>query len=136
MSENNTQEKTIFQEGNIHITDKRAVLGAKTYSIANITSVSTVENKPSACFPFVLISLGFLAVLSYIIMLFSSESTPSVLIIGLIMVGIGFLIVRSQSTSYKIKIGSASGEIDGMTSKDKELISRIVKAMNEAIIMR
>ena len=137
MTDNNIEERIFFNEGQFQITDKRAVLGSKTYSIANITSVSTVEVKPLTCFPTVLIILGAISLLVYLSFLLSSENVFSLLVFGLMMSGLGFFWIRSMGGSkYVIKIESASGEFDGMSSNDQELISRIVIAMNDAIIMR
>ena len=136
MTEQTSQERTLFQEGDVQITDKRVVLGSKTYSMANITSVSTVEVKPMVALPIVMIALGGISIIVYIYMLTEAESVTGLLALGLILGGAGGIWYASKRGSiYIVRIGSASGEVDGMISKDRNLIDRIVKAINNAIVM-
>lgn len=132
-----TRERVVLKEGNVQITNKRAVLGSKTYSMANITSVSNHIVQPNRVFPIVLIGLGALAVFLFLWMLLIGQPVPSVLVLGLFLGGGGFLwIFVVGGPKYVVRIGSASGEVNALFSKDKDLINRIVKAINDAIVMR
>jgi len=48
----------------------------------------------------------------------------------------GIALAVMAKPSYIVRIGSASGEAEGLVSKDKDYIMKIIKAMNEAIIKR
>lgn len=58
-------------------------------------------------------------------------------IIGaLIFLAIGIAWFILNKPKYSVVLSSASGEAEALTSKDSDFISRIVKALNEAIIAR
>jgi hypothetical protein len=44
--------------------------------------------------------------------------------------------IFNAKTKYTIVIGSASGEVNALTSTDQDFISRVVSAMNNAIVRR
>jgi hypothetical protein len=123
------KEKVYHSDGAITVTSTRAVLGGKTYAMANITSVSLAENQPGAGCGCALLGAGFV----FALVLFSGES------IGLGLFGIMLLIVggmiMSQKT-YVVRIGSASGEANALENRSKVYIQEIVDALNQAIIDR
>ena len=43
---------------------------------------------------------------------------------------------RAEKPTYTVQIGSASGESNILESQDVDHITRIVKAMNDAIVRR
>ena len=131
------QEQEIFSEGIVKIINKRAILGAKTYSISNITSVTNVEIKHSVAIPLFLIILGAILIIVYVLLLFSAlKSTGFSLYLGLALLIAGFFWYRmKRGSDFVVRIGSASGEVDGMSSSDRDFISSIVKAINDAIVM-
>lgn len=150
------QETVFHQDEGILITNTRAVLGAKTYSMANITSVST-HFAPANRMPGIIVAIvgglltaccGFLAIFPLIMLgsqdysgdtsgVFGSIATLVVgAVIGLLILAGGVALVVLSKPTYAIRIGSASGEANALASKNKEYIDRIVAAMNEAIIKR
>ena len=46
------------------------------------------------------------------------------------------MLVATAKATYKMRIASASGEVDAISSKDKEYIQAIVQAIEEAFIKR
>ena len=127
-------EKEYLKQGNIVITNSRAVLGGKTYSMANVTSVAIGEQSGRGC-GFLLIAFGIIAVLLALAGGgFMPGGTAGGLLVALILLGVGIWITLSKS--YTVRIGSASGESDGMTSRNRGEIEQIVEAMNQAIIER
>lgn len=91
--------------------------------MANITSVSVGKKEPNRTPSIAIIITGL------VFLLFGSN-IGAILILG----GIAWLFF--QKDEYSVKIGSASGEIDGLTSKKHQLIKKVVSAMNDAIIDR
>jgi len=125
-------EETIFlQDGDITITNARAVLGSKTYAMANITSVSTgvIPAKRGVGI--------FIAILGGVIMIsgFAGHSSGWG-IFGILILAAGIGAAYSQKDSFVVKIGSSSGESDALSSTNKEKVQKIVSAINEAIIKR
>jgi len=128
-----TPETTYYQEGGITVTNARAVLGAKTYAMANITSVSMGE-KPANRAPGIVVALIGLAIAGCSATA-GSDATGGI-VFGIIVLGVGIAIAAAVKTQYVVKIGSASGESNALVAKDKEYIQKIVNAVNEAIIKR
>ncbi|HZQ09085.1 MAG TPA: DUF6232 family protein [Anaerolineae bacterium] len=54
---------------------------------------------------------------------------------ALILIG-GIALAAMVKDKYAVRLGSASGELDGLVDGDRERIQRVVNAMNEAIIKR
>jgi len=126
-------EVVYFQDLGITITNARAVLGAKSYAMANITSVG-MGHTPANRTPGVIVALlgvafgGCLAT--------ASDSATGALIFGLVLLLSGVAIAASAKSKYAVRIGSASGESDALSSDDREHIQKIVNALNEAIVKR
>ncbi len=127
-------EVSYYSDTAVTVTNARAVLGGKTYAMANITSVSMGE-KPANRMPGIA-----LAVLGLVIAAcggsVGGNQAGLGIVIGLLVLAAGIALVVMTKPSYIVRIGSASGEADGLVSKDKEYIQKIVTAMNEAIIKR
>jgi len=123
------QEKVYYSDGAITVTSTRAVLGAKTYAMANITSVTLGENKTAVGCRGALLFVGAL----FAIGLFSGE-TIMLGIFGLIILVVGVVLMTQKS--YVVRIGSASGEANALENKDRSYIKKIVAAVNQAIIER
>lgn len=131
-------ETTIYESQGVKVTNLRAVVGSKTYSMSNITSVST-STKESACVPLVAILFGSLLLLAGVASLLLGSSLSGVLpwfILGGLSVGGGILVHRARSATYVVRLGSASGETDALTSANKAEIDAIVAALNEAIVKK
>lgn len=123
------QEKVYYSDGAITVTSTRAVLGTKTYAMANITSVSLGENQQAVGCGCALVLVGLLFALA----LFSAD-TIIVGLIGLAILALGALLMKQKS--YVVRIGSASGEANALENKKREYIQQIVDAVNQAIIER
>lgn len=122
-------EKTYYSDRDITITSTRAILGPKTYAMANITSVSVGELQQEQGCGCSIVAVGFLMLAG----LFSSE-TILVGLLGVVGVVVGFIFM-SQKT-YVVRIGSASGESDALQHQSREYVEKIVRAVNEAIVDR
>jgi len=127
------EEISIFRDANIHVTNLRAMLQDKTYAMANVTSVSMFTQSPDNTGAAILVGLGALIFLAG----FGSESIRGCsFTFGPIMLVIGAAILLTSKNVYWVRIGSASGETNAISSRDRDYIMRIVNAMNEAIVRR
>lgn len=131
---NQISEATIYEKNDIKITSLRAVFGAKTYAISNITSVESKRIDGNGCLPAGLMILGVLLFIYGIPRLLDGDFTWA--IYGLIAFGLGFLIHRNNRPSFVVSLATASGEIKAYTSDSQETITEIVKALNDAIIQK
>jgi ribosomal protein L40E len=144
-----SQEITYYQDESVTVTNIRVLVGPKTYSMANITSVSSAKI-PANQMPGVVIAiLGLLIAICAgcpTIGLFGSGDPDAIgaglifvgpaVVVGLLVLGVGIAVAATVKPSYVVKIGSASGETDALRSKDAAYIARIVNAMEEAIVKR
>ena len=127
------EEMTIYQDTNIHVTNLRAMLQGKTYAMANVTSVSMHTEHKSP------VAGVFVAVLGAMILLMglaSRELAGCFGVFGLLLLTVGAVHAASQKNVYWVRIGSASGETNALSARDRDYIQRIVAAMNEAIVRR
>ena len=135
-------EDTFLNEAGVTVTNSRFIVPAQTYAMSGITAVKSQRNESSRICPVVFIALGVGVILSIL----SDPSTHGTygINIGLIVgVGIGIVIVAlgifwllSLKPTFSVVLSSASGESTALTSKDSEYISRIIEAINNAIIAR
>ena len=127
------EETTIHHDNNIHVTNLRAILQGKTYAMANVTSVS-MHTEPHSKFPGIVIAV--LGGLFFLIGFGAEEIRGCFFTIGLPLALVGVLYAISQHDLYWVRIGSASGETNALSSRDRNYIWQIVSAMNEAIVRR
>jgi hypothetical protein len=130
---NKNDEKVIKKGDTFFISNKRVVVGATTYSTANITSVKVIAEPGSFL-------SGILVVFAGIVLsVFIGKSIENffgliILIggtVGSIFLGRG--IISDVRTRYIIRIASASGETDALSSTDKKKVQAIVDAIKKAI---
>jgi len=122
------KEITFYSDDrSVRITNTRVIVGATTYAMANITSV-LMAKKPANRVPGIV-----LAILGLILL---AIPVSGIRVLGVVLLVLGILIAVIVKPTYTIRIGSASGESDAISSKDKKYVQGIVTAMNEAIIKR
>ena len=126
-----TTERTFYSKGGVRITSVRAIFDSKTYVMANITSVATGETPANRTPGMTIAIIGFI-----MLVVCASLHITGVAIAGGVMLGLGILGAVIAKPTYHVKITSASGEAEPISSKDKEYIDSIVSALNEAIISR
>ena len=124
-------ETTFYQDGDVTVTNARAILGAKTYAMSNITSVA-MGTKPAER------GVGIGLVLAGLVLGVIGASVPSAPLIFLAVpfLGGGIAAAAIAKPSYIVRIGSASGESDALASQDEKHVKEIVAALNEAIVGR
>jgi len=119
-------EQTFLNEGGVTVTNSRFVVPGQTYAMSGVTSVMAATHNPSRKGPIILIALGLIG-------LFVGKDA----IVGALLFlagGIAWWVLKK--TTYVVRLHSSSGEAEALTSKDSTFISRVVTALNEAIIAR
>jgi hypothetical protein len=119
-------------DSGVRVTNSRLIIGATTYTMLNITSVSCAVERPSRVVPWAFFIVGAFSFLAG----FSSRGAEGFIIFGLFMLAIGGLWWKAQKTYYHLRIASASGEASAVKSTDETRVEKILEAVNEAIIGR
>jgi hypothetical protein len=132
-------EEHVFLQGDgIYVSNTKIILHGTTYSTANITSVQkrfTPASKGCAYLFvafFALMTLGSLGT-------FSSRNIGGALVMLLVCAGLlaaGVMWLRSLKPTFHVVLASASGEREGLSSKDHSLVDRVIDAITDAITHR
>lgn len=123
-------EKTFYSDNSVQVTSSRVVMPGTTYALRNISSVRTLVFTPSHSLDIALIVIGI------IILLIGISSSAGAAFVGLILAGAGIALFMTKKPDYLVRLGTNAGEQDGIRSKDKVYIDRIVNAINESIISK
>jgi hypothetical protein len=134
-------EEGFLNEGGITVTKTRFMVHGQTYALANITSVSAAIIPGRFDGVLVFILFGGLMGLSGFGVLNdgSSDDRPVgiiLLILGIVMIGVGIITLKSRKKSYAVILNTAGSEMKTYVSRDRDFILRIVAALNEAIVAR
>ena len=122
-------EKTYYQDNKVLVTSTRAVLGAKTYAMANITSVFLGKVKRARVWGIIIALIGLI----YLIGSLGADGQCTLLAFLLLIIG-GLMIFLAKP--FAVRIGSASGEVDGLRHRSKKYAQKVVSAINQAIVER
>src|SRR6266481_842 len=121
-------ERTLLQDGNILVTNARFVVGGHTYAMNGVTSIAAFSDMPSRKGPVILMGLGTLISLL--------NRNFITLLMGCCLVALGIFWWKTIKPNFFIRLRTASGEIKALTSKDSDFIGRVIRALNDAIILR
>lgn len=119
-------------DSGVMITASRAVLGATTYSVANITSVSVRRGKSHGGTKALLIIIGLLFFSGGITAPASVGST----IFGITLAAWSGVWIWKFPPKCFVHIASASGEVNAIESRSIDYIARVVRALNDAMSQR
>lgn len=119
-------------QSGVRVTDKRVILGSTTYSLANITSVSTTVERPGLTGPILFIVIGLLVLIGGL----GGRGNAGIVVFGALIAALGVIWYRGCRPVWHLRIASASGESTPLKSRNQQWISGIAQAINEAIIHR
>jgi len=138
-------EQRFFDDCGVLVTSARIEFpGGKTFATANVTSVSTEVVQPpkqSAGCQTLLIVAGVLGALFSLVVMQHGAGTGLLLLLLIggapIALGVWWLTkLKPPLPTHVINISSASGEVEGMRSTDRQLIEHITGAIKDAIVAR
>jgi hypothetical protein len=118
-------------QSGVRVSDKRVIIGNTTYSMANITSVTTEVEVPGVLLYYLIMVVGALLLIG----VFAHKSAGAA-IFGGVVAAVGYFGKRGAKPTWHLRISSASGETTPLKSNDGRWISNIARAINEAIIHR
>lgn len=127
-------EETSFysDQSGVRVTDKRVIIKSTTYSLANITSVSTRIEYPGQTGPLLFMAIGALVLIGG----FGGRGNGGMAVFGLVLGLAGYFWYRGNKPTWHLRISSASGESTPLSSQNQQWIEGIARAINEAIIHR
>lgn len=126
-------EFVIFENAEIKITNLRAVVGNKTYSVANIISVDLNKKESSGCASYIFL---FLATVTIGMGIIDLAQNWEMLILGAFFFFIFYKIYQANTSVLNLKIFSASGEDVILSTTDKSLADNVLNALNDAIVKK
>jgi len=125
-------EKTILKVGIVRITNLRAIFGAKSYQLSNITSAYIQAQEPNLFVPvFIAIVLGVSSVLVAISDLGEYSQCLQVGLYAGIAAILFFLI--SRKAKYRVVIQNPVSELVVLETDDRGYAEKVVTALNNAI---
>lgn len=139
------QETELFKAGNITVTTARFITGASTFAIANIASVSRVRIPANNLAAILAVLVGGLAAMCSVVGFYFSrfDNSPAWIISGVIgclggivLIGLAVLIFVINKDKYAVQITTNAGQQNAVVSNDKDMIEKIVGALNQALIQR
>lgn len=122
------------QGGNVFVSDARVILSEKTYTTANITSVSTYVREQLFMNIQPILLAPIIGIIAYMIL--PQQSASTIKFVGMLAIATYFISSRLKKKYYIVMLGSSSGENEALQSENKALIESIVEAINQAIIHR
>ncbi len=115
-----------FSDGDVSVTNARFVSKGQTYAMSRITSVKSFREDPSRKGPIILGIVGF----------FTMAGGGNAVLVGVLLIAGAAAWWISQKPEFSVRLSSASAETTALVSQDGELISKVVGALNDAIIHR
>ena len=122
-------EQIFLETASAKVTNARAVIGEKTYAMANITSVGI--NRSISRLGRVLVILGGL------VLLYSGIVFALMIgVLGGVLALVGLLLNKNARATHVLTLYTASGEIKALTSKNLDNLWQISEAITNAMIAR
>jgi hypothetical protein len=119
-------EKVFLNEAGITVTQARFVVPAQTFAMSGVTSVLALKSDPKRTGPIVLGVLGLITLMA----------GKMGILVALLLIAGAVAWWMALKTTYIVKLRTSGGESNAYSSKDKELVDRIISALNESIIAR
>jgi hypothetical protein len=129
-------ERVLLQGGSVSITTARFVVGATSYPLRGITSVTAIQLPKKHSWAKVLFVGGAL-MLAFCMSANSGRDTFAQVFTALLCAGpfvaLGVFAVRKEKTTYVVQITTASGQVDAVQYNDLAVTQQIVGTLNQAL---
>jgi len=133
------QERSFYSDALVRVTNARVIIGPKTYSLANVSSVSLWTQPAARLGPLLIgIIIGGIGLLMTIGS-FAGKSKGDSIGCALFMTLVGgalFLVGILLKDTHWVRLTAAGGETNALSSKSRDYILAVVGAINEAIVHR
>ncbi|MHB8165501.1 MAG: DUF6232 family protein [Sulfuricella sp.] len=120
-------EKSFFNENGVGVSNVRFIAQGQTHAMSGVTSVKAFRKNPPRK---ALIFMGIMGVIEL------GFGNTFMTVLGLAIIAGAVAMWLFTKPKFSVMLSSASGESSALTSKDGEFISRVVGALNDAIVYR
>lgn len=122
-------EKIFYQDAGVTVTNSRFMVNGQMHAMSGITSVRTYVKHPNRLWPILLGLLGlFFAGFS------GGKMEP--LLTGGFLIFVSIMWFKMQNPLCTILISTAAGESPALSDTDGPRVTKILEALNSAIIYR
>ena len=125
---NQIDEVTILESNNVRVTNQRAVIGAKTYSLSDDVSAGIVKDRSMVGCLIGALIIG--ALITGLLSFANPEISSGFRITAAILFGAAIIVAVLAQPNYILQITSGSVKADVLQSMDKEYLETIVNAIN------
>ena len=125
------KERKFFEDRGVIVTNARFITGEQTFAMSGITSVKSSRRDPSRTGPILWGALGISVMVGG-----QQLSEEPALIAGLVILVGSILYLLSLRSDYTVQLTTASGEVTALASRDGSYITKVVSALNDAIVHR
>ncbi len=115
-------ERTMLDDEDAYVSTSHIAIGGKTYATANITSVCASQRPPNRMPWIALLIAGVILLLAH------------VYISGAVLAIVSISVLVLLKRDYVVVLGSASGEMQALKSRDSERVNHLVVAIQRATI--
>lgn len=132
-------ERVFLKEGSVLVTNARFQVGAQTFAMNAVSSVSYQRRGADLVGSTLFITIGVVIFVFGLVGALVSWRTGGgfvALFFGLILVLIGASMRKSRKDSFIVALRTSSGEVPALESPDQAYIERVVLALNEALVSR
>ena len=127
-------EEVIYKDATIQVTNRRAVLGDQTYSLADITSIRILTIPPNRLVSSAAFAASILcSVLVYLNISDNFGIAIILLVIAIILLTFGLQWKNRSKYTYIIKLGIATEEVDGLVTPDRNQAEKVTQAINQVL---
>lgn len=128
---NQIEEVTILEANNVKVTNQRAVIGTKTYSLSDDVSAGIVKDRSMVgCLMGALIT-G--ALITGLLSFANPEISSAFRIAAAILFGAAIIVAVLAQPNYILQITSGSVKADVLQSMDRDYLEAIVDAIDQVV---
>lgn len=133
-----TGETVFLERPGVRVTNARFIVGAQTYAMSAVGSVTFVEGKREVGFPLGVLIVG--ALITFVGLVTAGadglgEGVPAIFV-GLVVLGFGVPLYRRAKATHSVVLRTTAGEVRALESSDEDEIRTVVRALNDALVAR
>ena len=128
------EERVFFEYEDVKVTNSRFVTGGQTFAMNNITSVKTLKETPSRWPGILVVFVGLSAAFNALVVGLGVDF--KMLLVGIAIMAAAGYYVYQQKITYHVMLTTSGGETSALKTHQLEYITKVVGALNEAIIHR
>ncbi len=129
-------DKVFFSEGDVTVTRTRFVSHGDTYTMATVSSCKTRYSDETNGGKSFLRKVAIVISIGVGIAIGIASNFIVGIILGVVGIIAAVMFIKPGYKLYKLYLGTNSGELEAVLSKDENFIVQIERAVNDAIVER